>query len=72
MKLRWLLVETLAFAIVPSGGVAATISQGFVTAIFRIVGAGGFEPPASRSRSVRAAELRYAPKVALLYPIRVV
>jgi hypothetical protein len=25
------------------------------------VGAGGFEPPTSRSRSVRAAELRYAP-----------
>ena len=41
------------------------------------VGAGGFEPPASRSRSVRAAELRYAPKSPLrqrtvLYPNRAV
>jgi hypothetical protein len=64
MKLRSSLVGALTFAIVPSGGAAATISQGLVAAIFRIVGARGFEPRTSRSRSVRAAELRYAPNLA--------
>jgi hypothetical protein len=35
-----------------------------VTAVFNfVVGARGFEPPTSRSRTVRATRLRYAPFV---------
>ena len=30
------------------------------------VGAGGFEPPASRTRTVRATGLRYAPKTFII------